>query len=256
MTPGWQHEKGPDPQKSGLSPIVWHESEYGVSGTHTGGDNSSTLIDSTKDFVLLGVKVGDYVRNTGPGPGDGSPNDTRCFVSGVTATELTLVNCANWRGIGFDDMDFDFGDSYVLKAKKTDIYLVRKTISGWSAKVRLDVPLLHDQFQPSVDFGSNGQLLIGYLDRSDDVTSPNRFYRARWINTTPDGTKISAGLVANWFDSDPANNGTLTGFIGDYTDTWFWPYSFSHGAHWHLLFGGRKQPPTNNGDIWISGIAQ
>jgi hypothetical protein len=238
--------------------IVWHEAEYEVRGTHTGiNPDSSTLIDSTKNFVQLGVKVNDYVRNTSSSDGwDQYPNDTRWLVTGVTPTELTLSPPKNWRGPAFDQQDFDPGEPYVLKARKTDIFLTRKTITGWSAKVRLDVPLLHDQFQPSVDFGSNGNLLIGYLDRSDDVTNPNRFYRARWINTTPDGTKISAGLVANWFDSDPQLNGTDTGFIGDYTDTWFWPYTFSHGPHWHFLFSGRKQPPANNGEIWISGIAQ
>jgi hypothetical protein len=82
------------------------------SGTHDGGNNSASLIDSGADFVNDGITRGDTVTNNA----DGSTAD----VLTVATNELTFRDPLT----GGTDDDFDNGDGY-------DVYkTVQMTISG------------------------------------------------------------------------------------------------------------------------------
>ncbi len=223
--------------------LVWHECEYGDAGTHTGANNSLGLVDANADFIALGVQVGDYVRNL--------TEDSFAFVSAVTSsTELGLTDWKTWVG---GERRFDNGDEYIIKAKNTNVFFVRKTGNGWQSKVRLDVPLENDQFMPSIDFSSSSdRLVIGYLDRSDDTATPNRDYVAAWIETDASGAEEDSGLVDSYFYSNPVGNGfglPGTGWLGDYTDTFFWPFTDGLGdplwSRWHFVFPGKAASEWN-----------
>ena len=215
--------------------LVWHESEYGTTGTHTGDDNDDQYLeDSSADFTTLGVQAGDYVRNTS--------NDAYTFVDSVISSTKLELDRFSWNNSEGAEEDFDNGDSYVLKARNTDIYFVRKTSSGWKSKKQLNVATGNDQIQPSIDFSNSwNQLVIGYLDRSHDTANPNKTYRAAWIETRNSGNKLDSGLVYDYLTTDPTtspHSGGGLGFIGDYTDTWFWPYTDFYGSRFHFVWPG------------------
>lgn len=237
--------------------VAWHESEFQATGTHTGSSNSrDRLVDSTKNFRTLGVKPKDYIRNVS--------DDSYCFVWDIATTVNTddtlLVDQTaggvqgwfSWKVSGVDK-DFDAGDQYIVKARNTDIYYTAKyTATQWLPKVRLAVPLTNDQFQPAIDFDSVGDLMVGYYDRNVDST--NRLYEVRWIEFDANGNHISSGRLPDPFLSDPAEEDidTIPGFIGDYMDHWFWPYSDSFGPRFHSVFCGERV--SGNPDIYLGGI--
>ena len=73
-----------------------------LSGEHDGGDGSATLSDSSRDFNVWGVAIGDVVRNLT----DGSIG----MVTGVIATTLTI---AGGLSLGTDNL-FDDDDEYYI----------------------------------------------------------------------------------------------------------------------------------------------
>ncbi len=241
--------------------FTWHESAYYVSGTHNGAAVANTLIDTTKNFVTAGVQVGDYVRNRN------KTYDTYWDVSAVSSTTLTLTNGRRWQnGInplpaGDPNLVFHPGDSYIVKAKTTDICFVRKTINGWQPKVKLNLAsTAKDQFQPSLDFSDTpNEILIGFYDRSADPA--NSQYEARWVKVDASGNNMAEGLVWGSFQSTtdvpsrrcppicPADNP----FIGDYTDTFYWPYQDGSGARWHFVYTARH-PSHANFEIWAAAV--
>ncbi|MGH9341934.1 MAG: sialidase family protein, partial [Acidobacteriota bacterium] len=234
--------------------VTWAEAEWSFGGTHNGGINSLDLVDTTKDFSALGVSAGDYVYN--------ETDDSFAFVESIETTinpndtiDIDSYRCT--RGVNCDK-DFDTNDQYTIKARATDIYYTAKyTSTQWLSKVRLDVPLTNDQFQPSIDFSSTGDLLVGYYDRSADPA--NNLYEARWIKFDKDGNKIVSGLIGGSFQSDPSDNGTKSlwcCFVGDYSDTWFWTYGDVHGERFHFVFHGDEHQPgvTKEGDIYAAAI--
>ena len=165
----------------------------------------------------------------------------------LNSTTLSLYDPHHWDH-SYDDVPkyFNNGDSYVVKAKKTDICFARKNYQGWT-KVKLDVPANNDQFQPSIDYSDTpNELLIGYYDRSDDPL--NSSYRARWVKTYSWGAKKGEGLFSDSFFTSP--NG---GFIGDYTDTWFWPYQDGSGSRYHFVFSA-EYPYGSGFDVFAGAV--
>ena len=73
-----------------------------TTGTHNGATNNANLVDTTKNFITLGVLPTHLVRNETDG-GNAS-------VAGVAQTSLTLGLIT-----GGGDNDFDTGDSYTVK---------------------------------------------------------------------------------------------------------------------------------------------
>jgi len=75
-----------------------------LSGSHDGSGNSSTLDDSTADFINQGVEIGNLVRNT--------TDDSQGIVTAVAATQITAQL--------FDgtDNDWDASDDYLIYTRK------------------------------------------------------------------------------------------------------------------------------------------
>jgi hypothetical protein len=82
---------------------------YGtITGTHTGANNSSTLIDSTRNFGFAGVLPGDRVSNLTDG--------SRSIASSVSQTSPTTLIL---RPItGGTDNDFDTSDAYSIELQE------------------------------------------------------------------------------------------------------------------------------------------
>jgi uncharacterized repeat protein (TIGR01451 family) len=90
-------------------PLKWaiRSTKVKLQGATTGPNNSTSLIDSTKNFVTLGVQVGDLVTNATNNPMG------RARVTGFATTTnpndtLTLTT------IAADVLDFDNGELYVI----------------------------------------------------------------------------------------------------------------------------------------------
>jgi hypothetical protein len=82
--------------------VLWaiRSDKVKLRGTATAGSNATTLNDTTKNFVALGVKVGDLVTNVSSNP------MARKRVTAVAATSLTLAN--------IDATAFGTGNEYVI----------------------------------------------------------------------------------------------------------------------------------------------
>ena len=77
------------------------------SGTATGGDSTTVLVDSTADYVGDGVATGDYVYNIT----DGS------WTTVTTVTDLNTLTCAALTG--GTDGNFQSGDAYKVSTATT-----------------------------------------------------------------------------------------------------------------------------------------
>jgi hypothetical protein len=96
-----------------------------LNGVHTGGGDSSSLIDNTKDFTDWGVANGDIVRNIS----DGSIGS----VSTVTSTTLTVSGL----DLG-DDNDFDDGDRYTVYTQSNSGLLSGTAMTGSDGTTLID----------------------------------------------------------------------------------------------------------------------
>ena len=77
-------------------------SKFVLSGEHDGGNGAATLTDSTRDFSVWGVAIGDVVRNLT----DGS-------VGTVTAVAATTLTIGGGMSLGTGN-DFDNNDEYYI----------------------------------------------------------------------------------------------------------------------------------------------
>ncbi|MFB3101387.1 MAG: hypothetical protein ACE1ZM_08080, partial [Gammaproteobacteria bacterium] len=73
-----------------------------LSGVHDGGDGAATLSDSSRDFNVWGVAIGDMIRNIT----DGS-------IGTVTAVAATTLTIAGGLSLGTENL-FDDGDEYYI----------------------------------------------------------------------------------------------------------------------------------------------
>jgi len=79
-----------------------------VSGTHDGANDVAVLVDSTANFLVYGILVGDTIQNTTDG--------SSCVIaSGLTATTIPCVSPL----IGGAENDWDTGDAYTRAAPLT-----------------------------------------------------------------------------------------------------------------------------------------
>ena len=94
-----------------------------VTGTHDGSGNNASLVDSTKNFLTLGVRVGDIVKNTT----DGSQALVTAFATTTNPNDtLTLDGLAGGAENDFDASDaytIESGDSVILIAQNFDLSL-------------------------------------------------------------------------------------------------------------------------------------
>lgn len=86
-----------------------------VISTHTGANNSATLIDTTKNFTTLGVRVGDLIRNST----DGSWG--RVGSISTTTNPNDTITLAPALGAGTENL-FDTGDTYTIR-ESVGVYL-------------------------------------------------------------------------------------------------------------------------------------
>ncbi len=92
--------------------------EQFLAGTHDGVSNSASLIDSTKNFLMLGIRINDIVKNTT----DGSQALVTAFAKTTNDNDtLTLDGLSG----GTDD-DFDGSDSYTITDGDSLINRVKK----------------------------------------------------------------------------------------------------------------------------------
>lgn len=229
--------------------VVWNESEKSWSGTHGGTNQSQTVVDNAVNFATAGVVSQDWVINTTTGD--------RSFIINVTANVLDLASGQWCCGSGQDS--FNNGDHYVIHSRNSDIYYTSKYYNGitsvWQPKVKLDVMSANgDQWQPSIDFRTTGDLLVGYYHRT---TFPK--FEARWIRIDMWGTKQSDGVFPNSPESDVSTSpNNHFGWIGDYTDTFYWNYPFipgdPWGGRWHFIYYHRPLPSATKGDIRAGAV--
>lgn len=97
-----------------------------TSGTHDGSGNSADLVDTTKNFLMLGVRVGDIVENTT----DGS-SMTVTAISTTTNDNDTLEGTL----AGGTQNDFDAGDAYTVKNGESLILLAQNFETSQDAGV-------------------------------------------------------------------------------------------------------------------------
>jgi len=92
--------------------------EQFLAGTHDGANNSASLIDSTKDFLALGIRINDTVNNTT----DGSTALVTAFAKTTNDNDtLTLSSLT-----GGTDNDFDTSDAYTITDGDNLINRVKK----------------------------------------------------------------------------------------------------------------------------------
>ena len=94
----------------------------------TGGNSTTTITDSTADFINWGVEVGDVVTNTT------DSNATWDVDAVVSATVLTVS--LNTTGGGDDD--WDASDAYTI-TKSVDNWLGARATSIRSVRIRTDL---------------------------------------------------------------------------------------------------------------------
>lgn len=117
---------------------------HGIQGTHNGSSGASSLTDTSKDFVTLGIQVNDIVRNIT----DGSIGK----VTNVSTNTLTLDSLT----LGVDN-DFDTNDEYKIYTDLTG------TASGSSNNLTL--------VDSSRDFDEFGVVPGNVIDNLTDGSS-------------------------------------------------------------------------------------
>ncbi len=123
---------------------------------------------------------------------------------------------------------------------------------GWRNRVQLNDNSTNDQFMPSIDFNSAGNVVVGFYDRRNDPG--NILYDQFFAFVSPDGVAIQSNLRVSTFMSDPRFHNVNTGlanFIGDYQDMWDDSYLDGESAtnSWIGI-----QNSTIIGDIFFSRI--
>ena len=202
--------------------VVWHEADREItSGTHTGRLKTTTLEDNQADFIADGVQVNDFVFNW-------TRNSTFAVTNILSSTRLKLSS------LGFLDAggqpNFYPGNQYTIRSRDTDIFYTARTASGWLNKVRIQLNNRQGvQFQPSFDFDNGGGTMIGFYDRS----GASGAFQPHWVKVNTNGGKIAEGTFPNAPSIVPGK------WMGDYTDTLFWPYTDVWGPRFHFIFAGQ-----------------
>ena len=88
-----------------------------VVGTHDGPANSSFLQDTAKDFLALGVRVGDIINNT-----TGGSTGTVASITTTTNPNDTLTTTLS----GGTDNDFDVSDAYTITDGRSIVLIARE----------------------------------------------------------------------------------------------------------------------------------
>jgi len=139
--------------------------EQFLAGTHDGASGSASLIDSTKNFLMLGIRINDIVKNTT----DGSQALVTAFAKTTNDNDtLTLDGLS-----GGTDNDFDTSDSYTItdgdnlinRAKKFELTLTGRILGLLGESERLAHRQLKQQLQYQAAQHSK-QLLHLYDHRS------------------------------------------------------------------------------------------
>lgn len=182
--------------------LTWHEMEFKTEGTHTGPNNSLTLVDGSANFIADGIGPDDWVINE---------TDGSSYLVDFVINPTSLALSVRYFFIPGAEGRFDSGDLYTLKKNRADVYYTSKTTSGWIPKVRLPLNNRNDdQAYPSIDFEINGRLVVSFMDRS----ATGQAFQPRWIQINPAGGKIAEGSFPNAPSNNPVNNGAFS-FVGD-----------------------------------------
>ena len=94
-----------------------------VSGTHNGANNSASLVDTTKDFLAIGVRVGDIIRNTT----DGSSGTVASITTTTNPNDTLTTSLSGGTDNDFDTSDaysIDDGEDFILRAKNFECVCV------------------------------------------------------------------------------------------------------------------------------------
>jgi hypothetical protein len=133
---------------------------------------------------------------------------------------------------------------YAYGSSGTDVYYTYKpgctncNYYGWERPHQLNDVSTNDQFMPSIDFNSSGNLVVPFYDRRNDGS--NLLYDEYAAYITPNGTSIQPNLKLSTFQSNPQNSGSYyPGFIGDYQDVWddYYPDGESATSAWIAVLG-------------------
>lgn len=132
-------------------------------------------------------------------------------------------------------------------ASYTDVYYQSWTPAGsLGTKTRVNSAQLHDQFMPSIDFDTTGNMLVMFYDRYRDILA--LYYEESWSYINSGGSILANGYIGLF--SDPNKFGNK--FIGDYQDNWWWTFSDTWGNRFNGVWV--NQPYTGQGDIYVTGI--
>lgn len=155
----------------------------------------------------------------------------------------------------------------------TDIYYAYKGCTsncnayGWEVQRRINDVTTRDQFMPAIDFNSNGNVVIAFYDRRDDLASvcldqngnmqANVCYHQYFAYVYPDGTPIpnEPNRRMSSFASNPGYHDGSDGpanFIGDYQD--IWDHQFPEGEKATSGWIGIRDS-VNIGDPYLSRIS-
>ncbi len=132
--------------------------------------------------------------------------------------------------------------------QQTDVYYASLWLNGSTNKTMLnDDNGSNDQFMPALDFDANGNLLVTFYDRRDDINNVDyRLYRTR---IDENGQALQSNAKVSNFASTPDDKWTRAKFIGDYHETWMTPVNGIDT--WYSSWTGEA---NNNADIFLSTI--
>lgn len=102
-----------------------------IPGTHSGSDNSATLVDSKARFVRWGVLAGDTIFNVT----DGSSG----IITARTATSITIGGGLS----GGTDDDFDTDDEYRIEAAPREVFSCRILAPGIPGEINQSITSDH-----------------------------------------------------------------------------------------------------------------
>lgn len=168
-----------------LSPFADPASDnHGLTGTHTGSDNSASLQDTSsgRDFTLWGVALGDTVWNLT----DGSYGT----VTAVTATSITLSGLS----LGTDN-DFDQDDEYYIDVAARSSALSGRATTGSASLTLVDADEDGGGADVAKDFEELGVSAGDVVDNISDGSSG--------IVETVDGDQLTVGTLSGATGIDP-----------------------------------------------------
>ncbi len=91
--------------------------EVMLTGTHDGAGNNASLVDTTKDFLNLGVRVGEIVKNTT----DGSQGVVTALATTTNPNDTLTMTLSG----GTED-DWDASDAYQIEDGRSIILIARE----------------------------------------------------------------------------------------------------------------------------------